>query len=427
MFTKCDFTKVIFSMMVILALAACAPQPIPVDSSPEESQGGSIATSAPVATSTQVEPASPQPTAPLPETGKTPAPISLEAVDDANMSRLRLVNLVAGSAATDMYVDGQIGLLGSRQTKLAKMRPGLYTGFLYVEPGVHQVAVVPNGEGLEAAMIATDVTLEPGHRYTVAVMGQKEDAQFTPLVIDETEAIANVRTSPEQNIMILINNAAGADTIDIENDGVGPKDVPYGGFVAAPIKAGKVNKMVTYINGILFDSVSNTGEFPGVDFIHGFVGSISGGTRNIADGPFHSDLTALEWLKQFTGGDFSFNTFLTAMEKAGLNDFLTKGPYLIIAPLDSAFETMPDQDLEALMADPEALNKYLRNYIVEGYYPTGGIALPLGCDCWDGTVTNLNGEELHLGDDLSFADSGINGLNGTRILHATKLLPLPTQ
>ena len=402
----------VMSLLVVLslALAACAPQV----------EQASPQTPSPVVSATML-----RPTAPLPETGKTPAPISLEDIDDASMSRVRLVNLVADSALTDMYVDGQIGLLGSRQTKLVLMRPGLYTGFLYVEPGVHQVSVVPTGEGLEAAMIAIDMTLEPGHRYTVAVMGQKEDAQFTPLVIDETEAIANARNSPEQNIMILINNVAGADTIDFENDGVGPKNVPYGGFVAAPIKAGRVDKMVTYINGKEFESMSNTGEFPGVDFIHGFVGSISGGTTNIADGPFHSDLTALEWLKQFTtGGDFSFNTFLTAMEKAGLNDFLTNGTYLIIAPLDSAFETMPGQELEALMADPEALNNYLRNYIVEGYYPSGGIA-PLGCNCWDGTVTNLNGEELHLGDDLSFADSGINALNGTRVLHATRLLSLP--
>jgi hypothetical protein len=255
----------------------------------------------------------PQPTEPLPETGKTPVSISLEDIDDATMSRIRLVNLVAGSSATDMYVDGQIGLLGSRQSELAQMRPGLYTGYLYFEPGVHQVAVVPSGEGLEAAMIATDVTLEPGHRYTVAVMGQKEDTQFTPLVIDETEAIANARTSPEQNIMILINNVAGAETIDFENDGIG-QEVPYGGFVAAPIKEGLVDKMVTSINGTEFDSMSNTGEFPGVDFIHAFVGSYSDGTTNNTDGPFHSDLTAQEWLKQFTGGDFSFNTFLTAME-----------------------------------------------------------------------------------------------------------------
>ncbi len=48
----------------------------------------------------------------------------------------------------------------------------------------------------------------------------------------ETAAVVNTRTSPSQNIMILVNNLDGADTIDFDEDGVGPKGVVYGEFEA---------------------------------------------------------------------------------------------------------------------------------------------------------------------------------------------------
>src|SRR6266498_3069929 len=414
MFTKNRLIERILLLLICVALTACAPQI-----------------------------ASPAMT-PLPATATSPSAVNTTivpmVVNDATMSRLRLANLVLGSASTDMYVDRKIALLGNRQSELTKVPIGFISGFLYMEPGTHSVAIVPAGKDLSAAMIALDVTLEAGHRYTVAALGKKDDANFTPLVIDETAALAKARTSPDQDIMTLINNVAGADTFDFLEDGVGPKNVPYGGFVTAPIKSGHVDHLVVLANGNtdLQDNPGNFDELPGVDFIHANVGSFPGVFDQSIfnyDSSALSELSVTGLLKEITtvspvwdqGKKLSFNTFLSALDKASLSDTISSGTYLIFAPTDQAFEAMPAGKLDALMADPETLANYLRNYIVEGYYPYGGLSgAVLGN--YDATVTNQLGTELKINGDISINGIYMGSLpsltvvNGTRIIPVTQLL-----
>lgn len=361
--------------------------------------------------------------------------------DDTTMSRLRAVNLVLGTSAVDIYIDGDIALLGSSQRELGNVPVGWVPGFQYLEPGSHRVAVVPTGESLDEAMISEDVTLEAGHRYTVAVVGQKEDTSFTPLVIDETAAVNEARTSPEQTLMLLINNHADLETFTFIEDGMGPKNVPYGGFAAAPIKAGQVDKLV--ISGRTKEgevTLAEEGGFyepPGVDIIIANLGRPPYSPDLdfvLTEGRFDSDLNPLELLKQFgevglvwnEGQGLSFNTFLSAVETAGLSDMLTTGTHLIFAPTDEAFEALPDEQLEALLADSEALADFLRYHIVEGHYPVGSLSNATYSGN-DATVTNMQGVEL------SLEGNAINGIsvsnvpaptaaNGTRIYPVTSVL-----
>ena len=372
--------------------------------------------------------------------GSATTPDSLQATTDATLARLRLANWVYGSRATDMYVDGQIAVLGSKQRELTNVAVGFMTGFLYLEPGLHHVAVVPSGKGLDEAMIALDVNLEVGHRYTVGVMGQTEDDHFSPLVIDETTALAKAGDSSVQNMMIYVNNMAGVDTVDFLEDGVGPRNVPYGGFVAAPIKAGHVDHLVVTVNGSekLADNPGNFGETPSGGFIHANGGHFPAGPTKVYDSDNWSDLNAREKLTQFDdvsvvwneGDKLSFHTFLAAIEKAGLNDLLTTGTYLIFAPTDAAFAAMPKEQLAALMADPKALADFLRYHIVEGYYPPGTLSGAM-FGVADSTVTDLQGADLKLQGDLSINGINMPGLpnmtvvNGTRIIPVTKVLVPP--
>src|SRR5689334_2244751 len=133
MFTKNRLIKRILLLIICVVLTACAPQI------------GSPAITPLPATAT-----------PLSAVITTIVPM---VVSDATMSRLRLANLVSDSASTDMYVDGKIALLGNRQSELTKVPVGFISGFLYVEPGKHNVAIVPAGKDLSSAMIALDVTL----------------------------------------------------------------------------------------------------------------------------------------------------------------------------------------------------------------------------------------------------------------------------
>ncbi len=61
----------------------------------------------------------------------------------------------------------------------------------------------------------------------------------------------------------------------------------------------------------------------------------------------------------------NFNTLLTAVGVANLADTLTgDGPFTLFAPTDAAFAAVPEETLNALLADPEALAKVLLYHVV---------------------------------------------------------------
>lgn len=62
-----------------------------------------------------------------------------------------------------------------------------------------------------------------------------------------------------------------------------------------------------------------------------------------------------------------FNTLLTAIEVAGIADVLAgDGPFTVFAPTDAAFAEIPEADLNALLADTEALTAVLTYHVVSG-------------------------------------------------------------
>jgi uncharacterized surface protein with fasciclin (FAS1) repeats len=63
----------------------------------------------------------------------------------------------------------------------------------------------------------------------------------------------------------------------------------------------------------------------------------------------------------------SFNTLVKAVEAAGLVDFLkTPGPYTVFAPVDEAFERLPEGTLDELLQDIPKLKKILTYHVVFG-------------------------------------------------------------
>lgn len=63
----------------------------------------------------------------------------------------------------------------------------------------------------------------------------------------------------------------------------------------------------------------------------------------------------------------SFNTLVAAVQAAGLVETLSgEGPFTVFAPTDEAFARIPQADLEALLADKEALTAVLTYHVVPG-------------------------------------------------------------
>ena len=272
------------------------------------------------------------------------------------------------------------------------------------------MAIVPTGMGIDTPFIAPlDVTLEAGHRYTVVVLGEKDDPSHKAQVIDETEAYQKAGASPNSSGHITVNNVKGASTISFLFDGVGEKDVPYGEFGASAQPAGKF----TSVDVSVGEHVEKNGagfNWPGLDMLDCFYGWYKGPTSTYTDGwssESTSSLNAIDFLQGVSdqhlknGGEVfgnlpAFNTFLAAVKTAGLTDLLTSGgPHLVFAPTDKAFASLPKDQLDVLMADPKALGDFLGAYIVEGYYPRGTLGEDLD-NVLGRTVTNLLGKELVL-------------------------------
>ncbi|MEM7383627.1 MAG: fasciclin domain-containing protein [Verrucomicrobiota bacterium] len=84
-----------------------------------------------------------------------------------------------------------------------------------------------------------------------------------------------------------------------------------------------------------------------------------------------------------------FETLVTAVKAAGLEDALSgDAEFTIFAPTDSAFSRVPEDDLKALLDEPEALGNLLRYHLVSGDVSSG--------DLESGTVASVNGAELHI-------------------------------
>lgn len=63
----------------------------------------------------------------------------------------------------------------------------------------------------------------------------------------------------------------------------------------------------------------------------------------------------------------TFNTLVKAVEAAQLVDLLKgEGPFTLFAPVDAAFDRMPEGALDKLLQDPTKLKKILTYHVVSG-------------------------------------------------------------
>merc|ERR1719445_2833324 len=72
-------------------------------------------------------------------------------------------------------------------------------------------------------------------------------------------------------------------------------------------------------------------------------------------------------IAEVVSGDERFSTLLAAVAAAGLADTLaTGGPFTVFAPTNEAFAKVPQDALNGLLADTEALTKVLLRHVVPG-------------------------------------------------------------
>jgi hypothetical protein len=109
----------------------------------------------------------------------------------------------------DVLVNGKLAVnSGMPQSNLGEREA---SGYLYLARGTYNIAVVPTSMGIDEALLGPlDVPVVAGHRYTVVVLGQVDEASHTPLVIDETAAYQQAGVAPSSVGQISVNNVRGA-------------------------------------------------------------------------------------------------------------------------------------------------------------------------------------------------------------------------
>jgi uncharacterized surface protein with fasciclin (FAS1) repeats len=143
------------------------------------------------------------------------------------------------------------------------------------------------------------------------------------------------------------------------------------------------------------------------------------------DGPGSFDGMAQAPVATAASNNPALSTLVSAVKKAGLVDTLNNAENLtVFAPADSAFEKIPEQDLNALLADEEKLTKVLTYHVVgERLAPT---------DLEKGTYKTLAESELTVsgsGEDYTVNDSStvvcgdVQTANATVYIVDTVLMP----
>ncbi|UHD14806.1 fasciclin domain-containing protein [Thiocapsa bogorovii] len=96
-------------------------------------------------------------------------------------------------------------------------------------------------------------------------------------------------------------------------------------------------------------------------------------------------------LGDITGGSAIFSQLQAAIKAAGSEAMLEgEGPYTVFAPSDEAFARVPKEKLEALLADPVALQSLISAHIAPGRLSATEMMQGL-------TATNLAGETVPVG------------------------------
>jgi uncharacterized surface protein with fasciclin (FAS1) repeats len=125
---------------------------------------------------------------------------------------------------------------------------------------------------------------------------------------------------------------------------------------------------------------------------------------------------------QAAGG---FETLLAAATAADLVAVLQgEGPYTVFAPTDEAFARIPEEDLQALLADKEALTQVLLYHVVPGKVAAADVVTLTSAETAAGQDVSIEVVDGSVKvDDATVVATDIEASNG--IIHVIDRVILP--
>lgn len=120
----------------------------------------------------------------------------------------------------------------------------------------------------------------------------------------------------------------------------------------------------------------------------------------------------------------SFNTLVAAVQAAGLEETLKgPGPFTVFAPTDRAFAQIPKDQLEALLADKQALTKVLTYHVVPGEVKAAEVVNLTSAATVEGQSLTIRVGEAVMVDNATVIKTDIATSNG--VIHVIDAVLLP--
>ncbi|MGW8532315.1 MULTISPECIES: fasciclin domain-containing protein [Nocardiopsidaceae] len=119
------------------------------------------------------------------------------------------------------------------------------------------------------------------------------------------------------------------------------------------------------------------------------------------------------------------STLVTAVSEADLVDTLNSAEDItVFAPSNDAFEKIPQEDLDALLADQEQLTEVLTYHVVEGRHAPADLEEGTFTSLQGGDVTTAgSGEDYTVDDDSAVVCGNVQTSNATVYIVDTVLMP----
>jgi uncharacterized surface protein with fasciclin (FAS1) repeats len=119
-----------------------------------------------------------------------------------------------------------------------------------------------------------------------------------------------------------------------------------------------------------------------------------------------------------------FNTLVQAVQAAGLVETLSgEGPFTVFAPTDEAFAQIPQETLQAVLADKEQLTAILTYHVVPGRLMAADVVRSTQLQTVQGQSITVSAEGGVRVDDANVIQTDIEADNG--VIHVIDKVIMP--
>jgi uncharacterized surface protein with fasciclin (FAS1) repeats len=119
-----------------------------------------------------------------------------------------------------------------------------------------------------------------------------------------------------------------------------------------------------------------------------------------------------------------FNTLVQAVQAAGLVETLSgEGPFTVFAPTDEAFAQIPQETLQAVLADKEKLTAILTYHVVPGKLMAADVVRSTQLQTVQGQSITVSTEGGVRVDDANVIQTDIEADNG--VIHVIDKVIMP--